>query len=175
MRRALLSVFMCLGLVAADVPAAEPVPTGSFAFSFTVSLPADAPTTWEAATGDISGWWDHSMSDDPYALEIQPRPGGFFLETFDASGDGVAHAVVTYADREEKLRMEGPMGLAGFAIHMVTTWTFTPGDESGTTDLTVEVRATGEVREGWPEVVESTWRRFIEDRLHGHLSGSPVN
>lgn len=167
----LMRLALVLLLLPAAAGAGEAVPTGAFAFSFTSVLPAAPDAAWDAATGDILGWWDHSMSGDPHALEIQARPGGLFLETFDASGDGVAHAVVTYAKRREMLRMEGPMGLAGHAIHMTTTWTFVPGTRDGTTDLTVSVHAAGEVHEGWPAVVEATWRHFIDERLVPYLAG----
>lgn len=167
----LRTLALALLLLTTSAVAADEVPTGSFAFSFTTTLPAAPAAAWDAATGDVLPWWDHSMSGDPHAMEIQPRPGGLFLETFDANGDGVAHATVTYAERNEMLRMEGPMGLAGNAIHMVTTWTFAPGAADGTCDLTVAVHAVGEVYEGWPELVESTWRHFIEQRLRPYLAG----
>jgi len=167
------AVLCCLLLLLPAAAGAEtaPVPAGAFAFTFTVTLPAAPAQVWAAATGNVLPWWDHSMSGDPHAMVIEPRPGGLFLETFDASGDGVAHAVVTYARRPQMLRMEGPLGLAGHAIHMVTTWTLAPGAAPGTTDFTVEVHAAGEVHEGWPDVVEATWRHFIDERLRAYLEG----
>ena len=156
-----LSLFAVLLAVTVPAIAAHSVPTGSFAFTFETVLPATPATAWAAATGDISGWWDHSMSGAPTRLVIEPRPGGRFLEEFDEGGDGVVHAEVTYVKTGAMLRMVGPMGLAGYAIHMVTTWTFAAGESDGTTLMTVEVRATGEIQEGWDALVEKTWRHFI--------------
>ena len=85
------------------------------------------------------------------------------------------HADVTYVKSGEMLRMVGPLGLAGHALHMVTTWTFAPGEAENTTVLTVQVNATGEVHEGWGEVVEKTWRHFIGERLAPHLAGALGN
>ena len=144
--------------------AADPPPTGSFAFSFSVDLPGPPEEMYDALAGDISGWWDHTTSGDPIALEIQARPGGQFLETFDESGDGVVHATVTYARRGEKLQMVGPLGLAGHAVHMVTTYDLEPLD-GGRSRLTVTVHAAGEVHPGWDEVVLATWHHFIDDRF----------
>jgi hypothetical protein len=104
------------------------------------------------------------MSGAPLRLEIEPHPGGRFLETFDATGDGVVHATVTYAQRGKKLQMMGPLGLAGHAIHMVTTYDLEPLDP-GRSRLTVTVHAAGEVHPGWDEVVLATWRHFIDDRF----------
>ena len=159
-----LLVVAPLLVVPARAELAEAPPTGSFAFSFAVELPGPPVEMYDALTGDISGWWDHTMSDDPVALEIQARPGGHFLETFDASGDGVVHATVTYAKRGEKLRMVGPLGLAGHAVHMVTTYELEAldGDRSR---LTVSVHASGEVHPGWDEIVLATWHHFIDDRF----------
>jgi len=149
-------------VTAAD--AADPPPTGSFAFSFAVDLPGPPDAMYDALTGDVSGWWDHSMSGAPLALVIEPRPGGRFLETFDDSGDGVVHATVTYAKRGEKLQMVGPLGLAGRAIHMVTTWELAPLDGERSR-LAVTVHASGEIHPGWDTVVEATWHHFIDERF----------
>jgi hypothetical protein len=157
------SLVALLMLVTTGVMAAETVPTGSFAFSFEVALPGTCEEMYDALTGDISGWWDHSMSGDPWRLVIEPQPGGRFLELFDESGDGCVHATVTYAERGKLLRMVGPLGLAGHAIDMVTTWTLTPAEQG--CRLEVQVRAAGEVHEGWPGIVEQTWHHFIEDRF----------
>lgn len=150
--------------LAATTMAGEVPPTGSFAFTFTVELPGQPDAMYDALTGDISGWWDHTMSGAPLRLEIEARPGGRFIEVFDESGDGVVHAVVTGAQRGKMLRLDGPLGLAGHAIHMVTTYELEPV-EGGRTRLTVSVHAAGEIQDGWAEVVEKTWRHFIEEQF----------
>lgn len=150
--------------------AAAEVPTGAFSFTVETMAPGQPEQVYDATFGDVSGWWDHSMSDDPHAMYIEAKPGGAFMEIFDESGDGVRHAVVTHAERGEMLRFEGPLGLAGHAIHMVTTWTFADGDE-GHTLIAVEVHAAGEVHEGWAAVVERTMRHFLVDRLTPYLEG----
>lgn len=161
-------------LLPAVAPAeVEEVPTGSFRFEFTVAMPGSPEEVFDAATGDVSGWWDHSMSGDPIELTIEPRPGGHFLEIMDEQGGGVVHATVIQAQRGKLLRMHGPMGLAGFAVDMVTTWTLEENDAGGT-DFHVEVHAAGEIYEDWGELVEKTWRHFIEGRLLPHLeAGRP--
>jgi uncharacterized protein YndB with AHSA1/START domain len=158
------TTLLILAALAGSALAGQPVPTGAFAFSFEVALPGTPEAMYDALTGDISGWWDHSMSGDPYRLEIEARPGGRFLEVFDESGDGVVHATVIHAERGRTLRLEGPLGLAGHAITMVTTYTLAPAAAGGTT-LTLTVHAAGEVHEGWAEVVESTWHHFLDDRF----------
>ena len=164
-------IALCLTAVLAAplaAPAVEPVPTGSFQFSFLVELPGTPDEVFAEATGDISPWWDHSMAENPVSLSIEPVPGGRFLEIMDADGGGVVHATVTQVQKGKMLRMVGPMGLAGYAVDMVTTWTLEPSIQGGTA-FTVEVHAVGEVQEGWGEVVEQTWRHFIEGQLKAHL------
>ena len=152
-------VLLPMAAAVADAP-----PTGSFAFSFDTDLPGTPEEMYDALTGDIAGWWDHSMSGDPAALVIEARPGGRFLEVFDASGDGVVHATVTHAHRGRMLRMVGPLGLAGHAVTMVTTYELAPRDGGGSR-LTVTVHASGEVHPGWDAVVQRTWEHFIVDRF----------
>ncbi len=165
MRRALLVLILCAWpALAADTP------TGAFSFTVDTVVPGQPEQVYDDTFGDVTGWWDHSMSGDPHAMYIEPKPGGAFMEIFDESGDGVRHAVVTYAKRGEMLRFEGPLGLAGHAIHLVATWTFAD-DSEGHTRIAVEVHAAGEVHEGWPAVVERTMRHFLVDRLAPYLQG----
>ncbi len=137
---------------------------GAFSFSLTATLPDHTEAVFDALTGDISGWWDHSQSEAPERLYIEARPGGGFWEIFDATGAGVRHAVVTYAQRGQRLRFEGPLGLAGHAILMVTTYEL-EALSADATRLTVTVHGAGEMHEGWPEVIEKTWHHFIFERF----------
>lgn len=155
------------GLLIAAVSGSSRVGPGAasgFAFTVEAVVPGSPEATFDALTGDISGWWDHTFAESPERLFIEPRPGGGFYEIFDESGDGVRHAVVTAARRGELMRMEGPLGLAGHALLMVHTYALEPAD-GGSTRLTVTVRATGEIEEGWAETVESVWNHFIHERF----------
>lgn len=143
-------------------------PVGAFSFQVSGQIKGTPVEVFDAATGDISGWWDHTMSGDPLEMYVEPRPGGAFMEIFDEEGNGVRHAVVTGVDRGKMLRYEGPLGLAGNALHMVTTWTFEEGD-AGHTRVTVAVHGAGEVQEGWPEIIEKTWEHFLLERLKPYL------
>jgi len=150
---------------AASSPA-ESVETGGFKFTLERTVPGTPRATYDALTGDISGWWDHTFANKPYRLYIEPRPGGGFYEIFDESGDGVRHAVVTAAERGSLLRFEGPLGLAGSALFMVVTYELEEVGNRGTsTHLTVTVHAAGELQEGWAEEVESVWHHFIDERF----------
>ena len=143
--------------------------TGAFTFTIGGAMKGTPEEIYDAVTGDITPWWDHTQSENPLRMYVEPRPGGAFMEIFNESGEGVRHAVVTAAQRGELLRYEGPLGLAGFAVHMVTTWTFEPTG-SGRTRVTVEVHGAGEMQEDWPGVIEKTWRHFIFDRLQPYLA-----
>ena len=82
------------------------------------NFPGGTVFVFDHLTGDISAWWDHSFSPNPYHLYIEARPGGGFYEIFDNAGDGAIHATVILAKRGEMFRMEGPLGLSGQAL----TW-----------------------------------------------------
>jgi uncharacterized protein YndB with AHSA1/START domain len=155
--------------IVAEANEPDEVPTGAFAFELTAEIPGTPEQVYDALTGDIGGWWDHSMSENPLRMFIEAKPGGGFWEIFDESGDGVRHAVITYAHRGKLLRFEGPLGLAGNAIDMVTTYELAPAGESATL-LKVRVHASGEVHAGWPEIVEKTWRHFIFERFVPYMT-----
>lgn len=135
-----------------------------FKFRDQVTLPGSTVEIYDAITGDISGWWDHSFSENPYKFYIEAKPGGGFYEIFDESGDGVKHAEVTYAKRGEILRFEGPLGLSGKAVQMVTTYYFeSVGADSAL--LSYEVHGSGELDDKTPKIVEGVWKHFIFERF----------
>jgi len=139
----------------------------TFQFTIKAEIPGSPNEVFDTATGDISGWWDHTFAENPKALTVDPFPGGAFMEIFDDEGNGVRHAVVTAADRGKILRYEGPLGLAGNALFMVTTWTFAEM-ASNTTLVTIEVHASGEVEDGWAAVIEGVWEHFLNDGLKAY-------
>ncbi len=49
-----------------------------FSFEKEVTLPGTPEIIFDAVTGDISGWWDHSFSENPKKFYIEPKPGGGF-------------------------------------------------------------------------------------------------
>ena len=145
-----------------------------FSFDKEVTLPGTPEVIFDAVTGDISGWWDHSFTDNPKEFYIEPVPGGGFWEIFDDEGNGVLHATVIYADRGKMLRFDGPLGLSGKAIQVVTTYQFEPvGTDS--TLFRVSVHAAGEVDEGIPAIVERVWEHFIFEQLKPYVeAGKPL-
>jgi len=168
--RPVLSIVAALMVAACPALHAEPRPlaTGAFAFGFSLTLPGTPEDIFGAITGDISPWWDHSFSEHPKQLYIEPRVGGGFYEVFDDAGNGVRHAVVTYVDRPKILRMEGPLGLAGNALQGVYTLAFEPAGSDSTT-LALSVQVAGHVEESWGTLVESVWRHFLIERFKPYI------
>jgi hypothetical protein len=139
-----------------------------FSFEQQITLPGTTTQIYDAMTGDISGWWDHSFSEKPYKLYIDAIPGGGFYEIFNAGGDGVKHATVIYSDRGKILRFDGPLGLSGKAIQMVTTYEFSAAGADSTT-LKLSVHGSGEINEGMPAIIESVWHHFLFERFKPYI------
>ena len=140
-----------------------------------MTLPGTPEQIYDAITGDISGWWDHSFSQNPKKFYIEAKPGGGFYEIFDEAGNGVLHATVTFANRGKMLRFDGPLGLAGRAVQMVTTYTFEKADNDSTL-LKVSVHGSGEMEEGLSAIVENVWEHFIFERFKPYiLAGKHLN
>jgi hypothetical protein len=148
--------------------ATKDLPFGAFAIEHELVLPGRPEAIFDAATGDISAWWDHTISGKPAKFYIEPKPGGAFWEIFDDSGDGVKHAEVIYAQRGKLLRFDGPLGLSGRALHLVHTYTFEAvGQDS--TRLKLSVHASGEVEEGLPTIVDRVWRHFLFEQFKPYI------
>lgn len=147
--------------------------TGAFEVTHQLTLPGSPDVIFDTVTGDISKWWDHSMSETPLKFYIEPQPGGGFFEIFDQEGNGVQHAEVIYADRGKLLRFDGPLGLSGSAIQVITSYQFYPvGTDS--TRLEMTLHAIGEMQEDWPEVVDRVWYHFLFERLKPFVENGKI-
>jgi len=170
-----LVAVLALAFPSAALAEVEQLTLGAFVVTHEVVLPGAPEAIFDALTGDISAWWDHTMSTAPKRLSIDPRPGGYFEEVFDDAGNGARHAVVIYADRGKRLRFDGPLGLSGHAVQFVTTYDLVAAGPDSTR-LTVSCHAAGEIVEGLPEIVDGVWHHFIVERFKpyiesgGHLS-----
>lgn len=165
-----VSCFVLLLVAAAAAADVGRLETGGFTVDQEVVLPGTPETIYDAITGDISGWWDHSFSEKPLRFTIDPKPGGGFYEIFDESGDGVLHATVTFAKRGQLLRFHGPLGLSGNAIDIYHSYRFEPVGEDSTR-LHLSVRAVGEENEKWGSVVDQVWRHFLFERFVPYVNG----
>jgi hypothetical protein len=164
-------VLVALAALCAALPAAaehKPLEVGAFNVTHELVLPGAPEVIYDAITGDLSGWWDHSFSDEPASFVLEPTPGGGFWEIFDDSGDGVRHATVIFAERGKWLRFEGPLGFSGKAVHIVYTYKFTPVGEDSTR-LNLDVRAAGEIEEGWAETMDAVWHHFLFERFKPYV------
>lgn len=139
-----------------------------FSFDKEVTLPGTPEKIFDAATGDISGWWDHSFSDNPKKFFIEAKPGGGFYEIFDDEGNGVLHATVIYSQRGKMIRFDGPLGLSGRAVQIVTTYEFSEAGKDSTL-MKVSVHGSGEMEEGMPAIVEKVWEHFIFERFEPYI------
>jgi hypothetical protein len=151
----------CVNHIWADV---SELRYGSYKISHELTLPGSPQSLYDAITGDISGWWDHTFSDSPLRFYIEAKPGGGFYEIFDEEGNGVLHATVIVADRGKLLRFDGPLGLSGRAVKIVHTYTFSPvGTDS--TRITLSVHMSGEIDEDLAKIVDQVWTHFLFERF----------
>jgi len=172
----LISTVLLITLLS-DLSAQEDVPAmtfGHFTFERTLVLPGSPEEIYDAITGDISGWWDHTFFRNPARFVVDNFPGGGFWEIFDENGDGVRHAEVIYAHRGKILRLDGPFGLSGRAIQKVVTYYLSPGAAAGTTELRLVVHCTGAYEAAVPEMVERVWNRFLFDRLKPYVEAGKL-
>lgn len=139
-----------------------------FSFEKEVTVPGTPEEIFDAATGDISDWWDHSFSGNPKKLFIEAKPGGGFYEIFVDEGNGVLHATVIYSQRPNMIRFDGPLGLSGRAVQIVTTYEFSEAGNDSTL-MKISVHGSGEMEEEMPAIVENVWDHFIYERFKPYV------
>lgn len=161
-----------LMLVAALAQAAAPeafTPQG-FRSQVVVEIAAPRAEVFEAATGDVSPWWDHSFASEPAELVIEPVFGGRFHERLEAgSENGALHARVIYVDAPSALRLHGPLGLSGRSLDLVSSWTLEEVEDGAATRFTVDLAMTGEIDAALAQTVTNVWVHFIEARLKPYV------
>lgn len=145
-------------------------PTGCV-IEHSVHVDAAPEAAWDAFTGDILPWWDHHMSKEPKALELQARPGGHFLETFDDEGNGAVHATVTYVDAPRELHFTGRLGFATTNTHLAMTHRVRFEPEGEGTRVTIDVHALGETAAESEPVLQAVWQHFLEARYEAYVEG----
>ena len=167
MRVAVLAAFL-LATAAMAGAAVTTTPVIAFSFQVPVTLPGPPAEICDAATGDISGWWDHSFSKDPKAFYLEPKAGGHFMELFDDQGNGVQHATVIFCERPKMIRFEGPLGLSGQAVQLVCTYSF-EATGSDSTRMTLSANGSGAIDEKTAGVVEIVWKHFLIERFKPYI------
>lgn len=154
----------CAGVASAAVKSES---DGAFTIEHDLTLPGSPTRIFDAIPGDLTPWWDHTFSKQPKAFYIEPWPGGGFYEIFDDAGNGVRHAVVTWAERGKRLRFEGPFGLAGNALTLVSTYDLEARGDS--THLRFTASGAGRLDEGWPKIIDSVWHHFLFEGLKPYI------
>ncbi|TGY90146.1 SRPBCC domain-containing protein [Marinicauda algicola] len=161
-------ILVTMALAGSDVGNPAPFEVQGFRSQIDVEIAAPVETVFDAATGDVTGWWDHSFAEDPAEMVIEPLFGGRFYERFSQDGaDGALHATVIYVNAPSQLRLDGPLGLSGRAVDLVTTWTLQPS-EAGTL-FTVDLSMAGEIDPPLAEAVTRVWDHFIRERLKPYV------
>ena len=168
-RRAVYLIVTLVGLTLPSVLGGETkdLKTGAFEVRQELVLPASPEEVYDAVTGDISGWWDHSFSKHPKKLYLEAKPGGGFWEIFNDSGDGALDATVILAERGKTIRFTGPLGLSGQAVTMVTTYEFSP-DPAGT-KLRLTCNVAGQFEDGEDKMIDAVWHHFLVERLKPYI------
>src|SRR5579863_6134367 len=159
---ALVALFLTLTIVSFPTRApgeTKDLKAGAFQVQHELILPASPEAVYDAMTGDVGGWWDHSFSQHPNRLFIEAKPGGGFWEIFDDAGNGALHATVIYADRGKTLRFTGPLGFSGQAVTFVTAFEFLP-DPAGT-KLRLTCNVAGQISDGEDKTVDAVWHHFL--------------
>lgn len=166
---ATVAVAVVLTALVARSAAAEvkPVATGGWTITHVVTMPGSPERVYDAATGDLLPWWDHSFRPGPLRFYLEPWAGGGFYEIWNEQGEGVKHATVTWAERGKRLRFEGPLGLAGSGLVLVTTWDFAAAGDS--TALTCTANLAGAVPAGYEQAVDQVWHHFLVERLKPYV------
>ncbi len=171
----ILLVWACLSfsqLHAEVVGRPDSLGRGAYIIKQLVEVPVSPEEAYDLMTGDISGWWDHSFSDKPHKLYIEPKPGGHFMEIFDESGDGVQHATVIYARRGVMLRMDGPLGLSGMAVSNVVTWLYEKS-ETGC-KVSAEIHILGEVTDRFAAIGDKVWHHFLTEQFKPYAEAKNI-
>ena len=156
------------GWMTSGIGGVDPLEVRAYKISHELNVPGTPVEVFDALSGDISAWWDHSFSDNPKALYIEPKPGGGFFEIFDEAGNGVKHATVIAAERGKLLRFEGPLGLSGKAVQLINSYEISAvGVDS--THIKFELHGLGELDDELATIIDNVWYHFLFERFKPYI------
>jgi DNA-binding transcriptional ArsR family regulator/uncharacterized protein YndB with AHSA1/START domain len=149
-----------------DRPAADVALAIDIAQDFTLN--AKRRDVFRALTTDVASWWGPPyLTGRARGLELEPRVGGLFEETWD-DGGGRLLATVTAVEPDRLLELTGTLHLG--VVFGVAEFRLEDGPGGGTT-LSFTHRGIGEVS---PEVAEAHaggWAELLGNRLRTFLEG----
>jgi DNA-binding transcriptional ArsR family regulator len=132
-----------------------------------VALKAKRRDVFRALTRDVASWWGPPyLTDRATGLELDPRLGGPFTETWGRGG-GKLLATVTALEPERLLELTGPLhlgvvfGIAEFRLE----------DDPEGTRLSFTHRGIGEVSPDVAEAFAGGWAQLLGNRLRGFVEG----
>jgi len=142
----------------------------SFQIDQEIKIKASADKVFAHLTGDVSPWWDHSFSEKPKAIVLEPKVGGRFFEDF-GNGNGVIYCTVMHIVKNKKLVLQGAMGMAGAVFGNIS---FDLDEQDGATVLKLSHHAFGEVTEDHKKNYAGGWQALLGARLKGLIETGKV-
>lgn len=170
-----LSLAMGAGFAAGVVaprPAPEAFTPAGFVVEHEVLVDATPEVAFDKFTGDVLPWWDHHYSEAPKSLEIQPVPGGHFIEWFDDEGNGAIHADVTAVTKGSEIHFTGRLGFALANVNLQMTHRVKFEAEGDGTRVSVDVHGVGEAPDGTEQIVQRVWQHFLSSRFKPYVEGT---
>ncbi len=126
-----------------------------------ITIGADTKTVFDHLTNDVSQWWDHSFSESPKSITLEPKVGGKFWEDF-GDGNGALYCTIMQIEQNRKIVMQGPMGMPGAVLGSIT---FELSGEDNQTTLRLSHRAFGDVTDEHKQKYSKGWVALLEGRL----------
>ncbi len=161
-------LFLTIVYIAGVMAGVEKLEVRAYKINHDLNVPGNPEEIFDALSGDISAWWDHSFSENPKALYIEAKPGGGFFEIFDDAGNGVKHATVIAAERGKLLRFEGPLGLSGKAVQLISSYELSPAG-SDSTHIRFELHGIGELDDELANIVDRVWHHFLFEQFKPYI------
>lgn len=132
-------------------------------------LAASPERVFRALTEEVGAWWTHAFKEGSRVF-LEARPGGEFGERWE--GGGALYATVTYLDPARKLRLQGPMGMAGAtACAMEYELEALPGP-APKTRLRLVHDILGWIEPELPADYRAGWALLLGTSLRAHVEGA---
>ncbi|MCI4320304.1 MAG: SRPBCC domain-containing protein [Thermoplasmata archaeon] len=123
---------------------------------------------FRALTTEVGAWWTdpHRMLSHSSSLNLDPVPGGHFLETA-AKGSSWIWATVTGVEPDRCLELTGRFGMSG-AVEGRVCYELRPKGRSATI-LKLTHSAVGDVGKSERKEFAAGWEQLLNRKLRGFL------
>lgn len=142
----------------------------SFKIEQDITIDANSEKVFSKLTGNITAWWDHTRSENPKAVILEPKLNGLFYEDM-GGGNGAIWGRVEHLEINRIISWKGSMGMGSAVLGVIK---IELEEKENTTLLKLSHHAIGLIDSNASENYNTGWQHLLRDRFKPYVEGLSI-